>query len=66
MAGQTSPEFGPTLIAALPDTKKEGVRKRELVDAMSRLLATDRIHVGKTNQTLKGKKCLLPGRREGG
>jgi RecA-family ATPase len=65
MAGKTSCEFGPTLIADLPDAKKERITKRELTDAMNRLLAADKIHVGKTSGApSKSKKCLLPGASE--
>jgi RecA-family ATPase len=62
MAGQTSPEFGPTLIAELPDAKRESVRKKELAEAMTRLLAANKIHVGKTDgPASKAKKCLRQG-----
>ena len=49
MAGETSREFGPTLIAEIPEAKKERIRKKELVDAMNRLLAANKIHIGKTS-----------------
>jgi hypothetical protein len=62
MAGNTSSEFGPTLIADLPDAKKERITKRELTAAMNRLLAAGKIYVGKTSgPPSKAKKCLLPG-----
>jgi RecA-family ATPase len=65
MAGQTSSEFGPTLISNLPDAKKERITKMELVDAMNRLLDANKIHVGKTSGSpSKAKKCLLPGASE--
>jgi hypothetical protein len=65
MAGQTSHEFAPTLIADLPDTKKERIKKKELIGAMKRLLAADKIHIGKTSgPPSKAKKCLLPGASE--
>jgi RecA-family ATPase len=35
IAGETSREFGPTLIADLPEAKKEHVKKRDLVEAMN-------------------------------
>jgi RecA-family ATPase len=47
MEGLTSPQYGPTLIAELPATK--GIRKRELQQAMERLLAAKKIHIGKTD-----------------
>jgi RecA-family ATPase len=63
--GHTSPEFGPTLIAELPETKKEGVRKKELTDAMNRLLAADKIHIGRTDdRPSRAKKCLVLGPKE--
>ena len=34
MSGETSREFGATLIAEMPEAKKERIRKKELVDAM--------------------------------
>jgi RecA-family ATPase len=62
IAGENSPEFGPTLIATLPEAKKERVRKKDLTDAMNRLLAANKIHVGRTaGPPSKAKKCLLPG-----
>jgi RecA-family ATPase len=65
MAGETSREFGPTLIAEMPEVKKERIRKKELVDAMNRLLAANKIHVSKTSgPPSKAKKCLLLGARQ--
>jgi RecA-family ATPase len=65
MVGKTSSEFGPTLISQLPDAKKERITKRELADAMNRLLAANKIHVGKTSgPPSKAKNCLLPGASE--
>jgi RecA-family ATPase len=65
MAGETSREFGATLIAEMPEAKKERIRKKELVDAMSRLFAANKIHVGKTSgPPSKAKKCLLLGARQ--
>ncbi len=65
MAGETSREFGPTLIAEMPEAKKERIRKKELVDAMNRLLAANKIHVSKTSgPPSKAKKCLLLGARQ--
>jgi len=65
MAGQTSSEFGPTLIANLPDAKKERITKTELTAAMDRLLAAGKIHIGKTSgPPSKAKKCLLLGASE--
>jgi hypothetical protein len=67
IAGATSPDFGPTLIATLPEAKKDRIRKRELVDAMNRLINANKIHIGKTaGAPSKTKKCLLLGAREGG
>ena len=60
--GKTSPDYAPTLIAELAAAKKEGVRKPDLVAAMSRLLAADKIHIGETaGQPAKRKKCVYPG-----
>jgi RecA-family ATPase len=57
-----SPEFGPALIAAQPDAKKECIRKGELTEAMNRLLTAKKIHIGKTaGPPSRAKKCLLPG-----
>lgn len=65
MYGHTSPEFGPTLIAELPETKREGVRKKELTDAMNRLLAANKIHIGRTaDAPSKAKRCLILGPKE--
>jgi RecA-family ATPase len=65
MAGKTSSEFGPSLIADLPDAKKERITKRELTAVMDKLLAADKIHIGKTSgPPSKAKKCLLPGASE--
>jgi RecA-family ATPase len=62
MVGATSPEFGPALIATLPDAKKERIGKKELADAMTRLLVAGKIHVGKTSGSpSRAKKCLRPG-----
>jgi RecA-family ATPase len=49
MAGRTSPEFGPTLIASLSAIKGQGIRKRELEEAMERLLTANKIYIGKTD-----------------
>jgi hypothetical protein len=49
MAGLTSLEYGPTLIATLPAVKKQGIRKQDLQLAMERLLAGNKIHIGKTD-----------------
>jgi RecA-family ATPase len=62
IAGENSPDFGPALIADLPEAKKERVRKKDLKQAMGRLLAADKIHIGKTDGApSKAKKCLLVG-----
>jgi hypothetical protein len=37
IAGENSPEFGPTLIAAMASAKTERIGKKELVAAMTRL-----------------------------
>jgi RecA-family ATPase len=64
IVGENSPEFGPTLIAELPEVKKERVRKKDLVDAMNRLLAANKIHIGKTDgPPSRAKKCLRVGPR---
>jgi hypothetical protein len=46
VAGHTSREYGPSLIAELPAVKKEGIRKKELSEAMTRLLAENKIPIG--------------------
>ena len=62
--GENSPEYGPTLIAQLPEVKKERVGKKDLVRAMNQLLAASKIHIGETDGTpSKRKKCLLVGPR---
>jgi hypothetical protein len=62
VAGHTSREYGPSLIAELPTVKNDGIRKMELVEAMNRLLAESKIHIGhRTTCRRKAKKCLLPG-----
>ncbi len=61
MAGHTSPDFGPTLIAGLPEAKRR-ISKKDLVEAMNRLLAAKKIHIGRTSvRASKAKKCILPG-----
>ena len=55
------------IIADLPDVKKERLRKSELTDAMNRLLAANKIHIGKTSgPPSKAKKCLRPGPQPSG
>ena len=67
MVGMTSGEFASTLIADLPDVKKERLRKSELTHAMNRLLAANKIHIGKTSgPPSKAKKCLRPGPQPSG
>jgi hypothetical protein len=62
VAGHTSREYGSSLIAELPAVKKEGMRKKELIDAMNRLLAENKIHIGPSDDVpSKAKKCLFPG-----
>jgi RecA-family ATPase len=62
VAGHTSREYGPSLIAELPVVKKEGIRKKELVESMNRLLAENKIHIGlSADMPSKAKKCLFPG-----
>ena len=62
IAGENSPEFGPTLIAALAPAKTERIGKKELVAAMTRLLDAGKIHIGKTSgPPSKAKNCILPG-----
>jgi RecA-family ATPase len=58
IAGETSAEFGPTLIAAsFPEVKAERVSKKEL-------MAANKIHIGNTRgPPSKAKKCLLSGPR---
>jgi hypothetical protein len=62
MAGHTSADYGPTLIAELPDLKKERIGKRELAEALTRLLAAKKVHIGRTaGPASKAKKCIRPG-----
>jgi RecA-family ATPase len=62
IAGNSSPDFGPTLIAQLPEAKKERVTKRDLTDAMNRLLNDKKIHIGRTNdRASKAKKSICLG-----
>jgi RecA-family ATPase len=62
IAGRTSPDFGPTLIAELPETKKERITRSELGAAMLRLLNANKIHVGLTKgPPSRAKHGLLPG-----
>jgi hypothetical protein len=62
VAGHTSREYGPSLIVELPVVKKEGIRKKELVESMNRLLAESKIHIGLSDDMpSKAKKCLFPG-----
>jgi RecA-family ATPase len=49
MEGYTSPQYGPTLIAALCTTMDKGIRKPELQRSMERLLEAEKIHIGKTD-----------------
>jgi RecA-family ATPase len=49
MAGNTSPDFGPSLIANLPEVKSQGIRKADLRRSMERLLRANKIHIGKTD-----------------
>jgi RecA-family ATPase len=64
MAGKTSAEFGPTLIASLPATKALGIRKRDLEQAMERLLGANKIHIGLTDGApSKAKKRINLGAR---
>ena len=63
-AANNSPDFGPTLIAATPEAKAERISKRELADAMTRLLAAGKVHVGKGGSPpSRARKCILPGAR---
>jgi RecA-family ATPase len=64
IAGENSPDFGPALIATLPEAKPDRIKKKELIDAMGRLLTAGKIHIGKTAGTpSKAKNCILPGPR---
>jgi RecA-family ATPase len=59
LAGYTSREYAPTLIAELPVIKNQGIRKRELEQAMERLLEGKKIHIGKTDgPSSKAKKRI--------
>jgi RecA-family ATPase len=62
IAGQNSPEFGPNIIAGLQEAKTEGISRKELAEAMDRLLAAGKVHIGKTNgPPSKAKKCIVLG-----
>ena len=63
-AARNSPDFGPKLIAATPEAKAERISKTELSEAMTRLLAAGKIHVGKAGgPPSRARKCILPGAR---
>jgi RecA-family ATPase len=47
--GKSSTQYGPSLIADLPAIKAQGIRKRELELSKERLLAANKIHIGKTD-----------------
>jgi RecA-family ATPase len=65
MAGKTSAEYGPTLIASLPAVKAEGIRKSDLEQAMERLLSANKIHIGKTaGAPSRAKSRIVLGSRE--
>jgi RecA-family ATPase len=49
IASHNSPDFGPTRIAELPAVKERGIRKRDLMQSMERLLAANIIHIGMTD-----------------
>jgi RecA-family ATPase len=65
IASHNSADFGPTLIAELPSIKEQGIRKRDLVQSMERLLAANKIHIGKTDgPPSKAKKRINYGAKE--
>ena len=65
IASHNSPDFGPTLIAELPAIKEQGIRKSDLRQAMERLLAANKIHIGKTDGApSKAKKRINLGAME--
>jgi RecA-family ATPase len=60
--GAKSGEYGPKLIAELPEAKAEKISKKELEAALTRLFMAKRIHLGKTSgPPSKAKSCILPG-----
>lgn len=62
IAGETSTEFGPALIARLPEAHAARMTKRELIAAMDRLLTARKIHIGSTDgPASRAKKCIRPG-----
>ena len=64
IAGRNSSDFGPKLIAAWADAKAEKISRKELTDAMDRLLDAGKIHIGETpGPPSKAKKIILPGAR---
>ena len=63
-AASNSPDFGPKLIASMPEAKAERISKPELSEAMTRLLAAGKVHVGKGGgPPSRARNCLLPGAR---
>ena len=63
-AANNSPDFGPALIAATPEAKAERISKTELSEAMTRLLASGKVHVGKVGSPpSRARKCIVPGGR---
>jgi RecA-family ATPase len=66
MAGRTSPDYGPARIANLPATKSLSIRKRDLQQAMERLLAANKIHIGTIGPPSKAKNRICLGARVDG
>jgi hypothetical protein len=67
IAGRNSSEYGPTLIAGLPEIKSQGIRKPDMQRAMERLLAANKIHIGLTDGApSKAKKRFNLGPRVDG
>jgi RecA-family ATPase len=67
IAGRNSSEYGPTLIAGLPEIKSQCIRKQDMQQAMERLLAANKIHIGLTDGApSKAKKRINLGPRVDG
>jgi RecA-family ATPase len=62
IAGSSSPAYGPAVIAEMKEAKETRVTKKELVEALRRLLEANKVHIGNTSGApSKAKKCILPG-----
>src|SRR5262249_6258222 len=63
--GNSSPDYAAKLIAELPEAKSQRIRLKDLEQAMSRLLAGNKIHIGLTDgPRSKAKKRVNIGPKE--